>query len=213
MKTIELLDHGYVKCISYAGSDEAIANIAKVSRGADNKEGRPGRDFIKDLLNWKHWTPFEFGVMNFKIKCPVYVMRQLYTYRTRSSIEESMRYITKDNAEIYVEGKDMNGEVVRQVFPDTRDKLETYYATCREMYQELLSDGYPEEYARGVLPMATYTAAYYQMNLRNLFNLFQQRTSAHTQVETKAYAKAMMALTEEAFPITMDIFKVINGID
>lgn len=54
-----VLDHGFVRCISYMGNDEAIVQAARVSYGTGTKKDSPNEGLIRYLMRHHHSTPFE----------------------------------------------------------------------------------------------------------------------------------------------------------
>jgi len=102
---IELLDHGFVRLVSYMqpvplpdneprpidwNGDLEISRNARVSYDA---EGRPEDEkLINYLYTNGHNTPFESMTFTFEVKAPIFVFRQWHRHRTQSYNELSARY-------------------------------------------------------------------------------------------------------------------------
>lgn len=118
MQELKVLDHGFVRLLSYmqpvpvndnrtedgwTGDLEVVRN-ARVSFDAD---WRAGADSDKDdkllkyMLTNKHTSPFEAMVFTFEIKAPIFVVRQWHRHRTWSYNEVSARY-TELPEEFYI---------------------------------------------------------------------------------------------------------------
>lgn len=77
-----MLDHGYVGLVDFMGSDDAIAEAARVSYAKGNKRVRTERGLIRYLMRHAHWTPFEMCEVKFHVKAPILVFRQWHRHRT-----------------------------------------------------------------------------------------------------------------------------------
>ena len=75
MIEVELLDR--------MGSDLTVANAARVSFAKHHKNLTPGDvKLIKYLAKHNHWTPFGHVQLQFRVKAPVFVARQLVKHRS-----------------------------------------------------------------------------------------------------------------------------------
>ena len=68
-----------VELLEAMGSDLTVVNAARVSFAAESQEFS-GRDkkLIKYLARHNHWTPFGHVQLQFRLKAPVFVARQLH---------------------------------------------------------------------------------------------------------------------------------------
>ena len=62
---------------------------------------------------------------------------------------------------------------------------------ARRVYQERLDAGVAREQARKDLPLATYTEAYWKVDLHNLLHFLALRMDSHAQLEIREYATAI----------------------
>jgi thymidylate synthase (FAD) len=84
---VELLDH--------MGSDLTVANAARVSFAKHHKSLTTGDvKLIKYLAKHNHWTPFGHVQLQFRVKAPVFVARQLVKHQVGLVWNEvSRRYV------------------------------------------------------------------------------------------------------------------------
>lgn len=185
---------GYAQLVDFNKSEEDISKIAGISH---NSEKGPS---VKDLLEWGHLSPFEFASVTFKVKAPIFVVRQWFRHRTGHYMEKSLRYCSA-KSEFYIpEGLDPNKVLA----------LTKSYSDSVDLYNELLKSGLPKEQARVVLPTALYTEFYFQMDLRNLIHFFDMRLDKHAQKEIREYSYAMLRLIEPLYPTIVHFIKKKN---
>jgi len=204
----EVLDHGEVTFIDCMGDDRSIVNAARVSY---NSNGTPEEDakLIKYLLKNRHTSPFEHVVFTFKVKAPLFVLRQWQRHRTWSFNEVSARY-TKLPNDFYTPeeghvGSQHSSNKQMRALGEARD-TELYYRTCSaafDVYDTLLKEGWPRELARGVLPVSTYSEMYATVDLHNLLHFLELRLHDHTQYEIRVYAEQILELLKDFVPITL----------
>ena len=75
------------------------------------------------------------------------------------------------------------------------------------MYEELLELDVARETARAVLPVSSYTEAYWKCNMKNFLHMTHLRADAHAQWEIQEYANAMYNLVKPKFPIICEAFE------
>ena len=188
MKPIPVLGSGYVNLVQFTpNADAAIANAARICYGG--KKLRSDEELVGHLFTKGHLSPFEFVNLTFRLKVPIFVMRQLVRHRTHAMAEKSLRYCTA-TPEFYV-------------LPGHEATIQPAYQAAFQAYEALCAAGVPRGQARCVLPVATFTECYWSMNMRNLFNLFDQRCSTHAQPETREVAYTMLTLASQAAPAAM----------
>lgn len=95
MKTIEVLDNGYVAFIEPWGSDERIIEAARMStaKGFNNwgtPEAPGDEKLLTYLYNNNHATPFEMAGMVIEVKAPIFVFREWHRHRTQCLAADTM---------------------------------------------------------------------------------------------------------------------------
>lgn len=220
MKTINVLDNGFVRLVDTMGDDLSIVRNARVSYDAEWRAGNDkGSDerLIRYLYNNGHNTPFEAVTLTFDIKAPIFVFRQWHRHRTQSYNELSARYrplpeefyipeakhITlqsTDNKQMRTDHQHPDADIFRQ---NMIDQNKTAFKT----YRRMLHFGCPRELARSVLPLSTYSHMFATMNLHNLFRFLSERLHPHAQYEIRVYAEAILELIEDVAPVAVSSFK------
>jgi len=121
-RTIEVLDHGFVRLDESMASDLSVVNAARVSFARRKEEmDDSDRGLIRFLMRDRHGTPFEHNSFRFHIRCPIFVAREWFRHRVGSFNEFSMRY-ARASDEFYV--------------PDAEDVLqETFLEVWRRAAQ------------------------------------------------------------------------------
>ena len=224
----EVLDKGFVEVIDALGIDLTVANSARVSFGKrKNKYDRSDERLVRYLAKHKHFSPFRHLVVQFHIKAPEFVTRQLYKHvvgieTTSSSItkdhawnEISQRYVPVD--EFYVP------EVFRAQSEDSKQassgKIEKQeeateaYAKAQQVmkhyYDKLLDMGVAKEQARALLPLSCYTEFYWTASFQAICNFIELRDKPDAQWEIREYAKVLKKLLHELYPITTKVWENI----
>lgn len=87
-----ILDHGFIGLIDFMGSDQDIADAARVSYQKGTKRVSGTEGLIRYLLRSKHSSPFEMAEVKFHVKAPIFVFRQWHRHRMANVNEQSGRY-------------------------------------------------------------------------------------------------------------------------
>lgn len=208
-ETIPVLDHGSVTLVDIMGSDQSIESAARVSYGGSTRAMSDTRGLLRYLMRHRHTSPFEMGVMIFKIKCPIFVARQWIRHRTASINEISGRYSVlpeeywKPDGWVSQSTDNKQGRGTDHIaYQDAVD----INRECFEIYHERLEAGISREMARTCLPLSTYTEFVWKMDIHNLLHFLKLRMDAHAQTEIRAYAEVLAKFVEAYFPITWEAF-------
>jgi len=216
-KEIKCLDKGYVKLVDYMGNDFKAVQAARVSYNSGLKGPEKDEQLLSFLIEEGHLKPFEHNVVTFEIYMPIFVERQLRTYRTVAYSEWSRRY-TSQNTEYWIPEQfrrqdtvNIQGSVGTHEENDTiKLVFENVYELLEKQYQMLIREGVAKEQARAILPVGLYTKVWATANLRNWLHLIKERTSEHTQAETRIYANAIQDILSELFPLTFKHWKFVE---
>ncbi len=217
---VPVLDHGFVRVVDYMGDDAAVVQAARVSYGRGTRRALEDEGLIRYLMRHWHSTPFEMCEIKFHVKLPIFVARQWIRHRTASVNEYSARYSILDK-DFYLpapehmarQSKDnrqgragvLEPETAARVFSLLRRDAEQAYADYEEMLGEEI--GLARELARINLTLNTYTQWYWKTDLHNLFHFLRLRADPHAQYEIRAYAEAMLGLTEAWVPLSCKAFR------
>jgi thymidylate synthase (FAD) len=231
---------GFIELVDSLGNDLTIVNSARVSFGARSDWVYEERDvydestreihthrepvglkdkdkkLIKYLAKNKHFSPFRHIQLQFHVKMPEMIARQMfkhivgadYTFKDTAWNEISGRYAVM-NDEFYrpnifrLQSKDNKqasegqlGENHAEAYRLYNESLDTIYAA----YRQLLELGVAKEQARGLLPVSFYTEFFWTASLQAVVNFIQLRLHEHAQYEIQKYAAAMKELTMEVAP-------------
>ncbi len=214
----KVLDDGFIRVIDYMGSDQSIVQAARVSYGEGTRKVHEDRGLIRYLMRHRHTTPFEMCEIKLHVRVPMDCWRQWIRHRTANVNEYSTRYsVAIDAAQ-----RTSPAEWRRQA-EGNRQGSEGYLAEregaalsqeekelqelARKVYEHRLAMGVAREYARKDLPLATYTEAYWKVDLHNLLHFLHLRMDDHAQVEIQHYAKVIgTEIVSRWCPITWEAF-------
>lgn len=178
-----------VDLVLQAGSDEFICKAARVSTlGAESLDSSESSGLIRFLMKNRHGSPFEHGMLTFRVTAPIFMWREFMRHRIGFSYnEESGRYKVLDGV-FYIPPEDRPlvqvGKAGHYTFETGSDEqfdcarkhLEEAYLVAWTSYQKMLEEGIAKEVARMCLPVATYSTAYVTCNPRSLMSFLSLRT-------------------------------------
>jgi thymidylate synthase (FAD) len=195
-----------VELLSHWGDDTMIANVARVSYGKDasNYTEEQNAKLIKYLWTHGHTSPFRHPQLQFRIKCPIYVERQLFKHTVGISINSiSGRYV--DFSDEYFEisygewreqSKDSKqGSADPLSHPDQvlagniQDQIIEF---VKSRYKMLIDLGVAKEQARSILPLNLMTEFIWTGSLQAFIHLYNLRSKPDAQAETRDVAEMMM---------------------
>lgn len=212
-----------VELIDHMGDDRRVAEAAWVStKGAAAEEGDSER--IPGLINFlardRHGSPFEHAIFTWRVRCPIFVIREIHRHRIASYNEESGRY-TQLKPEFYIPARERNltqtGKPGHYQFHPgsdlqwnhTKSGHENVAINSYRNYEYLLELGVAKEVARMTLPLNIYSSFYVTMNARALMNFLSLRTEkadaafpSHPQKEIQMVADEMEEHFADIMPNT-----------
>ena len=199
-----------VKLVDKMGTDLSVVNAARVSyaKSKDAFDVVKDEKLIKYLAEHEHWSPFAHASLQFRIKAPVFVARQLVKHQVGLVWNEVSRRYVDDAPELYRpdawRGRPQNskqgsdGEV--KLDQTIEYNMETTMESCLILYNALLQKGVAPEQARMVLPQSMMTEWYWSGTLYAFARVCNLRCKPDTQRETQEVANEIDRLTNEAFP-------------
>ncbi len=200
-----------VTLIDSMGTDLSVVNAARVSY-AKTKEVFDLKDekLIKFLAQHNHWSPFGHASLQFRIKAPVFVARQLVKHQVGLVWNEVSRRYVDYKPELF-EPKSWRGRPQNskqgsdgEVELDLNDKhrLKTTMEQCLIIYDSFINMGIAPEQARMVLPQSMMTEWYWSGTLYAFARVCKLRCAKDTQEETREVADKISELCAEHFPIS-----------
>ena len=207
---------GFVELDEYMGSDEGICRAARVSYDQAKKIS-DDRTLIRRLMRDYHTSPFEMAELKFIVRVPMDTWRQWVRHRTASINEYSTRYKNAiQSVAIPAAGEwrfqsktNKQGSEGRVSIVDGEECQRDFaFATvaCQQAYERMLARGVAREQARSVLPLCTYTEAFWKIDLHNLLHFLRLRMAPDAQQEIREFANAIHDLVAPLFPFTFEAF-------
>lgn len=215
-----------VELVSVSGSDAMICRAARVSTlGAESIDTSESEGLINFLMRNRHGSPFEHGLMTFRISAPIFVWREYMRHRIGFSYnEQSGRYMELEpvfytppqERPLIQVGKTGEYRFVPGDQGDHDFVWETMISSHKESwraYQAMLNRGIAKEVARGCLPVSIYSTAYVTCNPRSLMSFLSLRTKvenskfpSYPQWEINRVAVQQELIFAEHFPLTHEAF-------
>tara|TARA_B100000575_G_C22965968_1_gene557855 strand:- start:186 stop:818 length:633 start_codon:yes stop_codon:yes gene_type:complete len=193
-----------VHLIDKMGSDLTVVNAARVSFGK-NKEVFEASDekLISFLARHNHWSPFAHCSVQFRIKAPIFVARQLVKHQVGLSWNEISRRYVDYEPEYYMptvfrkraEDK-KQGSSDETIEYDIANTIKNANTT----YNDMLDKGIAPELARMVLPQNMMTEWYWTGSLYAFARVCELRCAEDTQEETRKVADSIDKFCNEEFP-------------
>lgn len=199
-----------VELMSYFGSDFDICNVARVSyaKDASNFTEEQNAKLIKYLVEHKHTSPMRHSTLQFRIKCPIYVERQLHKHQVGVSVNSvSGRYV--DFSDSYYEilvgqwrKQSKSSKQGSEGLLSTEDQVKAYYiqeeviARCKGAYEDLLELGVSKEQARSILPLSLETEFIWTGTFLAFIHMCNLRLKEDTQKETRDIVNQMLELVQ-----------------
>lgn len=225
-----------VDLIDYMGSDLTVANAARVSfdkqsdwnivshqkecwddsRIVVTSPVRELKEADKKLINFlareNHWTPFGHCFLQFRIKAPIFVARQLGKHQVGLTWNEISRRYVDSEPEFYFPEKwrkknpdkkqgSYDDEFVELTFAE-ECQPKAVVNMCRELYNAMIGTQVCAEQARMILPQNMYTEWYWSGSLYAFARICSLRLKKDTQKETRDIADMIYKLAEKNFPVS-----------
>jgi len=195
-----------IEIIDKMGSDLSVVNAARVSfnkrktKFEDNDE-----KLIKYLAEHNHWSPFGHTTLQFLIKAPVFVARQLVKHQVGLVWNEVSRRYVDDEPQFYMpfmwreraENK-KQGSAETEVEFDITDITKA----CKIVYNDMLEKNIAPEMARMVLPQNMMTEWYWTGSVMAFARVCNLRNKDDTQAETRMITMPMAKHLKDHFPMS-----------
>ena len=204
-----------VELIDHMGSDASVVNAARVSFGKRIKEMSEGdAKLIRYLAKHNHWSPFGHASVQFRIKAPIFVARQLVKHQVGLTWNEISRRYVEYEPEFYEvdtwRGRPINKkqgsseEEIMWIDRSTRtDALQSQVENVAlNNYNRMLEAGVAPEQARMILPQSMMTEWYWSGTLYAFARVCNLRCAEDAQYETRIVANLINDECEKLFPIS-----------
>ena len=204
-----------VELIDHMGSDASVVNAARVSFGKRIKEMSEGdTKLIRYLAKHNHWSPFGHASVQFRIKAPVFVARQLVKHQVGLTWNEISRRYVDYEPEFYEVDK-WRGRPVDKKQGSSEENIEWINRSIRTSalqdqvenvalanYNLMIGAGVAPEQARMILPQSMMTEWYWSGTLYAFARVCNLRCAEDAQYETRIVANLINDECEKLFPIS-----------
>ena len=195
-----------IELIDKMGSDLSVVNAARVSFNKKKSEfEEKDEKLIKYLADHDHWSPFGHTTLQFLIKAPVFVARQLVKHQVGLVWNEVSRRYVDTPPEFYVpfiwRGAPENkkqGSSEKEIEFDITDVVQT----CKTVYNDMIEEGIAPEMARMVLPQNMMTEWYWTGSVMAFARVCNLRNKPDSQEETRMLTLQMAKHLKDHFPIS-----------
>jgi len=204
-----------VKLVDKMGSDLSVVNAARVSFAKESEwEAIPEGGHIEGLLSLadeklikylakhNHWSPFGHASMQFHIKAPIFVARQLVKHQVGLVWNEVSRRYVDDEPEFYTPKEwRLKADNKKQGSSDETIEynIDGAIQFVTQTYKNLLREQVAPEMARMVLPQNLYTEWYWSGTLMAFARVCNLRCAKDTQWETQQIANQIDKFGEKLF--------------
>ena len=202
-----------VKVIDVMGTDLTVVNAARVSFKKEHIKFDKVKDekLIKYLAKHNHWSPFGHCSMQFHIKAPIFVARQLVKHQVGLVWNEVSRRYVDDEPEFYVPEKwRLKADNKKQ--GSSEEEIEYHLGSTMEFikqtYQNMLKANIAPEMARMILPQNLYTEGYWSGTLMAFARVCNLRCAKDTQWETQQIANLIHYDARQLFPTSWKYLRV-----
>ena len=223
MKTAKMT----VTLVDHMGSDLSVVNAARVSFDKesvwefDNRDGEiiavlsdKDANLIKYLADHNHWSPFAHTSVQFRIKAPIFVARQLVKHQVGLVWNEVSRRYVDSPPEFWLpevwrgrpEGSMKQGSS-GEANPNIGGTLFSELAKDAALeaiglYQDAIDAGVAPEQARMILPQNTVTEWIWTGSLMAFARVCKLRLDPHAQEETREVAKLIAEHMATLLPVS-----------
>ena len=205
-----------VTLLDKMGSDLTIVNAARVSFGKTvSVMSEKDTKLIRYLAKHKHWSPFGHASLQFRIKAPIFVARQLAKHQVGLLINEISRRYVDTEVEFYdvdkwrgraEDKKQGSDEEVDIQFVDRNTRTAHLQLDveriAKENYNRMLEAGIAPEQARMILPQSMMTEWYWSGTLYAFARVCNLRCAQDAQYETRIVANLINDECKKLFPIS-----------
>jgi thymidylate synthase (FAD) len=192
--------------IDFMGTDLSVVNAARVSFAKESDEfSDKDAKLINYLAKHNHWSPFGHASMQFRIKAPIFVARQLVKHQVGLVWNEVSRRYVDDEPEFYIPSEwRLKADDKKQGSSDETIEynLGSTLEFVKTTYQNMLRANIAPEMARMILPQNLYTEWYWSGTLMAFARVCNLRCKPDTQMETQLIANEIDLKSRELFPIS-----------
>ena len=194
------------------GSDLTVVNAARVSFAKHHDTfDVDDTKLINYLAKHNHWSPFGHASMQFHIKAPMFVARQLVKHQVGLVWNEVSRRYVDDEPEFYTPTEWRRAaENKKQGSSDETIEYSVLpaYTFAKQYYENMLDKGVAPEMARMVLPQAMMTEWYWSGTLYAFARVCNLRCKSDAQKETQDVGWKIDEIAKKLFPVSWRAIRI-----
>lgn len=203
-----------VTLLDKMGSDLTVVNAARVSFNKESVEfSEKDSKLINYLAQHGHWSPFGHCQVQFRIKAPIFVARQLVKHQIGLCWNEVSRRYVDSEPEFYIPDlwrsrpdgsvkQGSGGAIEDALQKETFSDLTTHLKFCLVLYNSLLKKRVAPEQARMVLPLNTMTEWWWTGSLYAFARVCRSRMAPNAQYECRLVAEKISQLLQTIYPVS-----------
>jgi thymidylate synthase (FAD) len=192
------------------GSDLTIVNAARCSFGKRKSiMDKSDEKLIGYLAKHNHWSPFGHTTLQFHIKAPMFVARQLGKHQIGLVWNEISRRYCDSDPEFYNPSEwRLRAENVKQGSSNETIEYDItpFNKICLDTYNELLTKNIAPEMARMILPQNIMTEWHWTGSLYSFIRVCKLRLPPDSQWETRQVAQQISDECKKLFPVSWNAF-------
>ncbi len=200
MKVIE------VQLIDKMGSDLSVVNSARVSFSKMHTEIQDNDEkLIKYLALHNHWSPFGHASLQFRIKAPIFVARQLVKHQVGLVWNEVSRRYVDDDPEFYVPTmwrERHRDKKQGSTNTEVEYNIDPIIEVLKKTYEDMLQKNIAPELARMILPQNMITEWIWSGTLFAFSRVCNLRNKSDAQKETTMITNYIAKDLLKTFPIS-----------
>lgn len=203
-----------VDLVDYMGTDDSVANSARVSfsKRAKNFTKLQNENLIKFLARKKHEIPFAHTAITLRAKAPISIRTQCFKHKVGFVENEVIRRYVTDKPEYFVPdfrtkpegnikqgsgGLHANNEMLQGVY-------EQHLKDSISLYESLLANGVAPEQARFILPQGVMTEWIWTGSLLAFARFYNLRIKPDAQAEIRQLAERVSEIIKPLFPVSWE---------
>ena len=207
---------GFVELLETFGDDLTVVNAARVSFDKVSTELTEGdKKLIHYLAKHDHVSPFFHPQVRFRLKMPIFVLREYFRHQIGLSRNEVSRRYVDTVPECWVPQPDEIRErdpklkqgsksTAVQESDEVWNLMNDQVQSSLRTYDELLKKGVAPEIARAILPQSMYSLVYETGSLAAYARICNLRLDPTAQKEIRNYATIIDTLMQQAFPVSWE---------
>ncbi len=192
--------------------DEIFPDLRTIAQRPIEVIKKGDEKLINFLAEHNHWSPFAHPQLQFRVKAPIFVARQLGKHQVGLIWNEISRRYVDSEPEFYFPEKwrkknpdkkqgSMEDEFVDLNFAENCT-VKSVVLNCLHLYTVMLEQGVCAEQARMILPQNMYTEWYWTGSLYAFARVCGLRLKKDTQAETRLIAEQINQLVSSKFPVS-----------